>query len=74
MGCPLPHPAWLLEEVASEEVGEGMWKQRLLGFWAGHFGSSRNPVFPGSVMEAVGDGLRLFSFGNIVARQLFYTL
>lgn len=61
------------DEVTSEEMG------------AGALGSSsfvsemvtlalRNLVFPGSVMETVGDGLRLFSFGNIVARQLFYTL
>lgn len=62
------------DEVTSEEVGAGdPWKQQLC-FWDRHFGSLRNLVFPGSVMETVGDGLCLFSFGNIVARQLFYTL
>lgn len=60
------------DEVTPEEVGGGTWKE--WHFWHGPFGSSRNLVFPSSVLETVGDGLSLFSFGNVVARQLFYTL
>ena len=60
------------DEVTSKEVGGGAWKQWLC-FWHGQFGSLRNLVFPSSVVETVGDGLHLFSFGNVVARQLFYT-
>lgn len=61
------------DEVTSQGASGGGWKQWLC-FSDGRFGSSRNPVFPGSAMETVGDGSHLFSFGNIVARQLFYTL
>lgn len=60
------------DEVTPEEVGGSTWKE--WHFWHGPLGSSRSLVFPSSVLETVGDGLHLFSFGNVVARQLFYTL
>lgn len=60
------------DEVTPEEVDGSTWKE--WHFWHGPLGSSRSLVFPSSVLETVGDGLHLFSFGNVVARQLFYTL
>lgn len=59
--------------VTSAEEGGGVWKQWLC-FWDSHLASLRKLMFPSSVMETVGDGLRLFSIGIVVARQLFYTL
>lgn len=72
MGSHLPHPAQLLEErtrwhlkkwveAPGRSGTSGMVPLALQGTWS-------------SVMETVGDGLGLFSFGNVVARQLFYTL
>lgn len=70
--CPILHSCWKRGRGDTWRSGWDTWKE--WHSWHGPFGSSRSLVFPSSVMETVGDGLGLFSFGNVVARQLFYTL
>lgn len=56
--APAPVAAGREDEMRSE-VGGGVWKQWLC-FWVGGFGSSRNVVYLGPEMEAVGDPAFVF--------------